>query len=286
MISESDSQAYRREGYLRVKGVFSPGEVQQFRQKIESLRTRAISEGIVMPVPRHPKVVLIIGDVLGMPEFKENRYVVFDDRIVDIAKRLLGDRLVYFGDSSIQTGEGLRGYHKDNIDRSNSDGLDWKGEYRLAQFGVYLQDHSKHGGGLKLRAGSHQHVSLREGPAMNIPSEIGDVLVWSSRITHSGNAVRLRAFPSLVLPPLLERFTPGFLRVPEEQERMVIFLTFGAPGPHVDRYIEHEAGREDCRDYWKRACVNSEIRSLAEGHGIELRQPIPEYGSLNPHHQA
>jgi hypothetical protein len=156
----------------------------------------------------------------------------------------------------------------------------------LAQFGIYLQDHSTHGGGLKLRIGSHRVVSLRKGKAINVPSEIGDVLAWSSRITHSGNVVRLSPCPSAVLPPLLERFTPRFLRVPDDHERMVIFATFGAPGPHVDRYIRYEATREDCRDYWKKACVNADIRTLASSNGIELRQPIPEYGSLHPLHQS
>src|SRR2546427_9387211 len=133
-----DVKALWRNGYVLVKGVFSRAEVDDFRARVEALVRHEVAEGRQVRDPTYPKAVYISGDLLGKPELRDVNYVVFDERVITCVKAILGDRLVYFGDSSVQMGEGPRGFHKDNVDRADGPGPDWHGESTLVPVGVAL----------------------------------------------------------------------------------------------------------------------------------------------------
>ncbi len=281
-----DLEAYRTRGYVVVKKVIPVSEMQRIRSRIEQLRDRELAAGKnFLREGGSYDVIYIMGDLPGKEELREFHYVIFDPRVIEIAKQILGEKLVYFGDSSVQMGEGPRGFHKDNVTRYDPEGADWKGDYPLVRIGIYLKDHTRVSGGLKVRVGSHLNPSHHHGKAINVESELGDIVAWSLRTTHSGNNVRMKGFPSLCLHPRAENLIPSWLKISDSDPRIAIFCTFGASGEHLDRYIQYQASREDCREYMKRSCVNPEILDLAQKSGVEIRMPIAEYGSLHPRHQ-
>jgi hypothetical protein len=193
-----------------------------------------------------------------------------DERLVTVARALLGAPPVHFRDSAVGIGGSLRGWHKDNrnSDRYAPDGEDWQGDYPLVRMGIYCEDHARHSGGLAVRRGSHRlsdaprvrvartfwgavrrvrngpHVRelatgmLHAGRPVHVASRAGDLVAWNMRITHQGHTVRPRGLPGLKLPPVFENRLPAALQRPEECERVAIFLSYGAPSHHTDRFVE------------------------------------------------
>jgi hypothetical protein len=277
-----DVEKFWREGYLHIKGVFSREEMSNVRKKLEKIKRKDVESQNYIAGSTTPKVRFLLGDMLSKTELRDQDFVVLDDRVVAYAKQILGDDLVYFGDSSVQCGEGLRGYHKDNVDRYDPTKPDWQGKYTLIKFGVYVQDHANHSGGLKVRKNSYHYPSYHKGWGTDIRSEVGDLVVWNLRTTHSGNNVRLRLMPGLCLHPRLEALVPDFLKIPEECERFFISCTFGLPDAHLDQYIANMIKRGDYRQYFLRSGINRDLQQLIASKGIKFRMPIPEYGELFP----
>jgi phytanoyl-CoA dioxygenase PhyH len=276
-----DLAAFNRNGFLLIKNVFSAGEIADLRQRMGALKARSLRQGCIVRSAGKPKALYIVGDLPGKDELADFRYLVFDRRVLGYARQILGPKLVYFGDSNTQFGEADRGFHKDNVDRTIS-GPDWKNPYTVIRLGLYLEDHTLHSGGLKVRVGSHQYVSHHRGQALNIPSEPGDLVIWYLRTTHSGNNVRLTFWPSLCLHPRIEMRIPESWRLAEAEERKSLFFTLGAPSEHVDRYIQYQIRRGDYHDHWKWCGWNRNLIALAEQSEVEFRRPVPEYGVLNP----
>ena len=72
-------------------------------------------------------VIYVTGDLLGKSLLAPKNFFIFDERIIKIMKFFLqNSEIIYFGDSSVQFGQGSRGFHKDNVDRLNPDGDDYK----------------------------------------------------------------------------------------------------------------------------------------------------------------
>jgi hypothetical protein len=277
-LSAEQVSAFERDGYLLVKGVLPRDEVAALRTCVESLRRRVAGTPECASDPLYPKAWFFVGDALGKPELRDKDYVFLDPRVVDTIASLIGGPLVYFGDSSLQVGEATRGFHKDNVDRSDPSGPDWQGDYTVVRCGLYLQDHSRHSGGLKVRRGSHNFVSRHRGRAVNVGTEAGDLVVWSLRTSHSGNVVRMKGLPGVALHPRIEGALPAWLRVPEERERIAMFCSFGRPDRHVDRYIEYQRARKDMPPHWRLSGWSPGLVELARSRGVELRRPIAEYG--------
>jgi hypothetical protein len=277
-----DVAGFARDGFTLVRSVFQPDEVERLRATVIAIRERQARANLLIRVEGFPENVILLGDLPGMPEFRRLDYVVFDPRIVSCAKQILGSEVVYYGDATAQSGEGQRGFHKDNVDRADPGGLDWLGDYTVIRFGIYLQDHERHSGGLTVRKGSHRIVSRHLGRAVNVPNRAGDVVIWNMRASHSGNAVRLRGLPGLTLPPRVETMIPRTLRMPAQRERISIFLSLGKPGNHLDRINGYQLGREDYLNQYRHCVISQEIESLAEARGVTLRRPSSDYGSRYP----
>jgi hypothetical protein len=275
--AEFDHENLRRDGFAIARGVFSAAEIARFRNLVANAKARAVTQGLYDTDPNLRKLTMLRGDVLSVPELAEVDFVVFDQRMTDCIKKVLGPTLVYHGDSAIQVGEGARGFHKDNADRTDASGADWVGEYGVMRFAVYLEDHAAFSGGLKVRVGSHRFVSRHKGRAINLPSAPGDVVCWYLTTSHSGNFVRLRGLPMACLHPRVERLVPDGLRVPEEHERMAIFCTFSRPGEHLDHYLDYQRKRADVRAHWRYCGASDHIAALAAARGIELRRPADEF---------
>lgn len=277
LITASDRERFWRDGYLIIRGVFSPSEIESARKRIEEILA---DEG-----GRKSEDALVGAlDLMSYPGLRE---WVYDDRVLSVVREILGTEPIYFGDSSFQTGRGARGWHKDNrvVDRFDHRGLDWDGKYPLIRIGIYLQDHIRHSGGLGIRVGSHnafwgaklnlpyklrKGITLLHGKPIHIDSRAGDLVVWTLRTTHTGNSVRLKGIPSLKLPTQIEDRIPSWLAVPDDKKRAAMFATYGAKSDHLERYLDYLKTREYAREMWKNAKISDDVVQSAKAKGLSV----------------
>lgn len=297
-LSSEDVERFRREGYLRIPNVFPEAELERVQETIRGLG-------------RNPRLVFSARDATkfrgSLHNYRGLEGYPFDDRILDVVRSVLGDAFVYFGDSSVQMGQGPRGLHRDNIHRFNPLGPDWVGNYPIVRLGVYFGDFEHDSGGLKLVPRSHRplvpflptgfHRLLNRGTrwltppfrwardlvaivqgGKNVPSHTGDLLIWSFRLLHSGNAVKLRRHPTWALPVWIEKRVPESWRQPGNAERMVFFLAYARPGEHLTRYLEGRRPGDLLQ--WKHVRWDAGTEAWARAQGVRLVKPDPETGSL------
>jgi hypothetical protein len=268
---------FNRDGYAVIRNVFSLDEVAALRKAMEDLKVNQAKKGTQRPLdPQVPDLVYFYGDMLSA---KGIDHLVFDDRLVNVAKAILGPHIVYWGDSTYHFGKGYRGFHKDCVDRSDPEGLDWKSEYDVIRMGIYLQDHERYSGGIKMRKGSHLYPDLTSGRAVDVPSHSTDLVVWKLTTTHSGNAVRCRFFPRTTLQNRWENRLPDILALPEQKERHTLLFTYGRPGIHLDRYIKYCVDRGDYHEHWRHSSYDEKLLERSRRLGIEIRKPTSDYGS-------
>ncbi len=271
-----DKKKFDENGYVLVPNVFSASEIEQFRKLAYEQYEIDKSKKLDFQLPNLPtKAKYNKGDLLSKEKLHP---ILLDDRMLTIAKTILGSNdLIYFGDSSYQIGTGLRGFHRDNIDRTDLNGPDWKGEYTLIRLGIYLQNHKDYSGGLKIKAGSHKNV---DGKAVFVGNEIGDVAVWSLKTLHSGNAVRIKFLPNFSINKAgREGMVPAFLKKDQQHERISLFMTFALKSSHLDRYInEYSLKRKDTLDNLRASKYSNNALELAKQKQVEIMKLVPEQG--------
>lgn len=247
-----DADAFWDRGYTIVRKVYSRDEIDKFRQDAKA------STGAR-------------GDLLANPLLRD---VLVDGRLVDIARQILGrDEILYAGDSSFTINSNSHNYHKDNVDRADPNGPDWKSRYTVLRFGVYLQDHRWHSGGLNLRLRSHNTTSATEGKNVYLRTGVGDVAVWSLRASHAGYGTLLR-FPWWIYPsPDQDGEHPKWWRAakPNSEDRMALFAALGLDDEHHDRYVEYLKTRTYIVNMWGNSPYDEETLALATRGGLRVR---------------
>jgi hypothetical protein len=246
-----DTEAFWRDGWQIVPGVYSKEEIAQMRAEIEATKTHG-------------------GDLLSNPKIN---HVMTDGRLVQIAQKLLdSNEIVYGGDSAFTVNSSQHGFHKDNVDRNDPNGPDWQnGRYTMLRFGIYLQDHHKHTGGLNLRHASHNTVSLKEGKNIYVRSKVGDVAVWSMRTSHSGNGTLLR-FPPWTSPdPARTARHKPWQEAKKDGDRMAVFVALGLNDAHHDRYVEYLKTREYIIRIWSKSQYDPAVLEKAKQSGLTVR---------------
>ncbi|MBB2145921.1 hypothetical protein GM921_10515 [Pedobacter sp. LMG 31464] len=227
-----DKEFFNENGYYVIKNVFSNEEISSFRNLAYETLEQDKKNDLVIKVKTEIKDVFYPkGDLLSKPL----RKLLLSAKILKIAEEILGETPIYFRDSTYQIGVGDRGFHRDNVDRIANEGPDWIGEYGIVRIGVYMQDHDKYSGGLKVIKGSNNGKNIKR---VFVDSKAGDVVVWNLKTLHSGNAARLKFLPNVVMGYRLENMLPTFLFKDSQQERISCFMSFAKKGIHLDRYIE------------------------------------------------
>jgi hypothetical protein len=280
-LAEIDRDTFRRHGYLVVEQLFGAEEIERLRSvALDTLAeyerdgrggVERGKEGTMRAAP---------GDLLSIPSL---RHVLLDPRLLGAVTALLGGKPCYFGDSSVRVGRnGIRGWHRDNVNRRRwRGGPDWRDPYPLLRCGLYMQDQAHHSGGLALRPGSNRPGRRLPTLGRLVRARAGDLVVWDLRTVHSGEAVRMRGLPRLTLHPRLQTLLPERMRVPEERERVVMFMTFALPGAHLDNYLAYLSKRDYMRAAWASSGVAPEVWEQAEEAGLEIVRSIPEYTPLS-----
>jgi Phytanoyl-CoA dioxygenase (PhyH) len=271
---QNTKQQFDTDGYSLVKNAFTEKEIEQMRTLVYEQYEIDTKKGLSFTLPHlKTNAKYAKGDLLS----KEKLFhILLNDRIINLARTVLGNNdVVYFGDSSYQIGTGLRGFHRDCIDRTDLDAPDWKSTYTLIRIGIYLQNHKDYSGGLKVKQGSHINA---DGKAVFVDTEVGDVVTWSLKTIHSGNAVRLKWLPTTSIDKGEGRI-PSILKKDEPKERISLFMTFGLRGFHLDRYInEYELKREDTVAHLKASVYSDAALQLANSKGVEIIKLFPEQG--------
>lgn len=274
MLNAEQINFFHRFGYILIREVFRTEEVKKLRSVCE------LYGG---------------GEILGRKEFE---YILLDDRIVNPLKQLLGENLVYFGESDVSLTDRARHMHND----SKNDDFNFSEPYPVIRIGLYLRDYENYCGGLKLRPGSHKKYcidkygvnralnflkrakdlsALYTGRSINVPSGSSDLLIWNMRTHHSGHAVRVKGLKNHSFHPWIEDRIPAFFQHPNHKKRSVIFASYGAPSKQLENYIENRVQRPDKRAYWIECSKNRfdkpEIQDLAKTKGVTLRSDGIEY---------
>lgn len=244
-----NTRKFHSDGYLLIPDVFTGSE-------ISSIRSAALTS-------RDHK-----GDILSNPRL---RHILLDSRTLTIARAILRETPVYFGDSSVAYGNQSRGWHKDNADRIDPLAPDWQSDYTVIRFALYLQDHCFHSGGLNIRRGSHQMVDFTSGENVYVRSRPGDLLVWNMRATHSGNGKLLRMLHNYSVDPALMGKIPRRLFEPEEIQRVALFFSFGINDSHLSRLICQLMTRAYMIEIWKNSYYPQEALAEAGRATIMIR---------------
>jgi hypothetical protein len=267
------------EGYAVVRHLFDEQEIEGLRvtalETIEQLERQGLT---ALDSGAEGAMRVSTCDLLSIPSL---RHVLLDPRMLRTIGRLLGGKPCYFGDSSLRVGKnGVRAWHRDNVDRvRRRGGPDWHDPYPLLRCGLYLQDQASHSGGLALRRASNRPDRHLPARPILVSARPGDLVAWDLRTVHSGEAVRLRGLPSLALSPRLQTRLPEFMRMPDDRERIVMFMTFGLPGAHLDHYIGYCKTRDYMRETWIKSRFGPEVLDEAENAGLSVLHPTPEYGT-------
>jgi len=249
-VDALDVDQFWERGYAILPGVYTPEEIEAFRQAAYASRGFG-------------------GDLLANPRL---RNVIADGRMAAVARKLLGTNdLFYSGDSSFTINGTQKGWHKDNADRTDPEAPDWEDRYTQLRFGVYCQDHSEHTGGLNLRIGSHDLRNTTEGENLYVKTKPGDLAVWSMRITHSGNGMLLKdpeaPFP---MPNEHDRFKPEEI-AEADGDRIALFVHIGADDKHAKRYADYTKTRKYLVDAWRKRPYDDDARQAARKAGLNLR---------------
>jgi hypothetical protein len=254
-------------GWTIRRSVFSPNEVADFRAKVaEALDDARRRQTVLVEDGAEGRVEWCVGDLLSYDELGA---IILDERVVRFAQDLLGERPIYFADSTLRLGaNGERAWHRDNIDR-DFDGPDWKGDYPIIRIGIYLQDHATHSGGLTIADGSHKEAA-KKGHGRFPDIRPGDVAGWSLRARHSTEAVRIRMMPNLVLNPRLQTRIPKWARVPDDELRMTLFASFARHHTLFDRYVDYLKTRDYFQESEAASRYSPQAHRLLESSGIEI----------------
>lgn len=252
------------QGYLLIRNVFEKAEVEKFRHRV--------FEGPPWK-----------GDLLSHPHLRK---VLLNDRVLSISAQLLGDTPVYYGDSGVSIGQNSTGFHKDNTDRWDANGPDWKGRYTQIRFGLYLQDHAWHSGGLRVMPRSHNAMTCLTGEKVNVRTRVGDLVVWNLRTDHDGRATLLRFFPWVYaercntgdwvpryLVPLVRPVpmrVPYLLLASERLGRAALFFTMGRDDAHRERYTTYLKSRTYAVEAWKNSEYGPVVWEAVQGKNIKV----------------
>ena len=211
-----------------------------------------------------------IKDFLSLPAFHP---LLFDHRVLRLARALLGQDLIYYGETSCAIDNDpfrswhcdARGTRKDVTADSEVSGSE---VYPAWRFAIYFRDYRAASGGLKVSPGSHlkppesmrskERMDLEylvDGqrltvpappfPIHNVQSRPGDLVIFNLRMFHSAGALLLKGSHQAQLMPEVEAFlldrVPDLFEPYPAELRNALFFDYGAPTEALDLYIKWRA---------------------------------------------
>jgi hypothetical protein len=231
-------------GFVRVKRLLAPGEVERYVRELEWLSGRPRGEFERFRVDRGVlKRGVYRGWTLpdGVSKTRSFWDLVFRPELLEVVRDVLSPDARFLQHTDLHVGFSAVNWHRDSVQRALGTTGDWdetEEPYRLARVGFYFQSHSESRFALGLVPGSHRRggalsdaelraVERRTSPvaqalalaldrdllggrAVWVPAEWGDAIVFDPRIVHSGS----------------------FISGPKYSA----FLAYGVPGRHFARH--------------------------------------------------
>lgn len=264
-------QNFDENGYIVINNAFTEEEIDKIRYAtLASLASRrAQGKGFTSDKNASGDEYFGLPELLSVSELAELDFVALHPKITNLIQQLIAGPVCYFGDSTAQIGTGDRGFHKDNVDRSDPKGADWQSNYDVLRLAIYTQDTYSYSGGMQLRMKSHLCANRFDGKPKNIRLKKGDILVWKLTMTHSGNTLLPRIFPEFShILPRISSYLPKWLFRPYENERVALFMSFGAlDSLHTENYLRYLEGRTDTLSFYP----NESQHELAQKREIKLK---------------
>jgi len=69
------------------------------------------------------------------------------------------------------------------------------------------------------------------------------------------------------------------MRLPDQQPRIVLFMTFGLTGTHLDDLLSYYMTRDYMLESWMNSRFGPEVWAEARNAGLHVLHPTPEYGT-------
>ena len=227
MLNQTHIDTFNRDGFLLIRDVLKPRDLEIVKGPAGEI----ITAGCPLPL---------------------------DERIIGLAKSLLGDRIVYFGSSSFRYLElapqpYIKGHHLHHDAKGHPNNLfnrihePLDETYPVIRIAAYLEDYETHSGGIKVSPGSHKrqtHTFEDDMQLFNVPARAGDLVVFCHRLLHSPFALRLKENPLSAFHPWHEDKisidSPDYC-IPHHPIRRTIFIDYGRPSVEADLFIKNRA---------------------------------------------
>jgi glutamate-1-semialdehyde 2,1-aminomutase len=195
---EGRKQAFERDGFAVIRGLFSPDEVAAFKQEIrrvlEAARSRAKERGEPVEAVGHHGV--FVGLAANSPVFRE---AARDPRLLDALEPVLGPNIEFLSDKVV-----FKTAEQDFGTPWHQDWPYWKGAHKVSVW-IALDPATPENGCLKLLPGSHQAEALHDGDASDgkgfghrlrpgavdesravvVPCAPGDAVIFHDRTLHA-----------------------------------------------------------------------------------------------------
>ncbi len=189
--------------------------------------------------------------------------VMFSSHILDVARELLGKKIVFYGEQSVNYEKEIGPVTKNVYTAPHFDApVETDIVLGFTRFAIYTQDYTKGSGGLQIARGSHVGImDYYPSSWVSIGAKPLDLVVWNLRCLHkAGEHLALHPSP------------PG--------PRNAIFFDFGASGDYgCTSYIQ-----------WRASTINKKralpakgwgsysdyVKSVAKYHTVELDSTIPD----------
>jgi hypothetical protein len=277
---DCDREVLKRDGALVIRQVFTSAEIKEVRARTLAHINTYLDPKSVEVLQPAPERVQLNRDLLSLPVL---RNVVLDDRILHVARTLLGTTPVYFGMTKLvcQYEQMPLPFHRDNLDAKLGiiNGPDSREDYSLIRIGMYLQDHSRHGGVLWIKPGANGTRKNRR--PIPVATELGDIGVWDMRAEHGVSTFAPTSFGGRKFPEVLESawvkvqrpFVPYAKRRLKEP-RIFLHIVFGREDLHLERFVKNVPTVESYRwiyNMWKRSHYDDQVWEAVRGKDVIVK---------------
>ena len=201
--------------------------------------------------------------------------LVLHDRLVSVARELLGPGACFLQHTDLHVGFSALGWHRDSVNRTFGEGRDWdesREPYRLVRAGVYLQSHEESRFRLGVVPGTH-----RPGPASAERRRLESATGWQGRLRglFAEDPLEREALWLKVGSGDCVLFDPRLLHsgTPFDGPKYSFFLAYGLPNGHFHRHRAYYRRRRADLAYQD---LDPELVALLRSAGLHAEEASPD----------
>lgn len=216
---------------------------------------------------------------------KQLGYLLADFKVIEIYKKIYGEKNVVFTSHCDVHMNMISGWHKDSGEHV---GGYFKGDYfnsddcKVYKTAIYLQDVDGNDG-LTVRLKSHRSSSLAAGEERKLATKSGDIVVFDVRLNHIGrvpDAVEkfLKNISRLLNlgdrnkedPLVVTNFAKIYGRLTGRKERLSIFFTYGYDNKYTYDFSASNMARQNQQSTVKSAGLPAELSANLVSQGVKI----------------